>query len=101
MMHLFTEIVEKFDALKADLTGAVSKATTAVANGISFTESEIKAAEVEVFSKLEVSELTISQAFAAGAQWAAGRVASATAAPVAESAATATDASPSSSQPAA
>jgi hypothetical protein len=82
MMHLFTEIVEKFDALKADLTGAVSKATTAVADGISFTEAEIKAAEVEVFSKLEVTEMTISKAFAAGAQWAAGRVATATAAPV-------------------
>lgn len=75
MMHLFTEIVDEFDSLKAKLTGAVSKATTAVAEGVTYGEDELKAAESAAFAKLETTELTLSQAFAEGAKWAAARVA--------------------------
>lgn len=84
MMHLFTEIVDEFDALKAKLTGAVSKATTAVAAGVTYAEDELKAAEVAAFSKLETTELTLSQAFAEGAKWAAARVAVSVAQPPAD-----------------
>jgi hypothetical protein len=75
MMHLFTDIVDEFDALKAKLTSAVSKATTAVASGVAYGEDELKAAESAAFAKLETTELTLSQAFAEGAKWAAARVA--------------------------
>jgi hypothetical protein len=93
MMHLFTEIVDEFDTLKAKLTGAVSKATTAVAAGVSYTEDELKSAESAAFAALETTELTLSQAFAEGAKWASARVAVSVAQPPAVATETAATAS--------
>ena len=93
MMHLFTEIVDEFDTLKAKLTGAVSKATTAVAAGVSYTEDELKSAESSAFAALETTELTLSQAFAEGAKWASARVAVSVAQPPAVATETAAAAS--------
>lgn len=98
MMHLFNEIVDEFDALKAKLTGAVSKATTAVANGVTYGENELKAAESAAFAALETTEMTLSQAFAEGAKWASARVAVSVAQPPAVVAA---DGAPSSTEPSA
>lgn len=74
MMHFFQEIAYKFEELKDDLFQAANKATSAVGNAVSFTEGELKDAEASVFGSLEATELTLSQAFAEGAKWAAARV---------------------------
>lgn len=85
MLHMFQEAIDLFDELKAKVTGAAAEATKAVASGVTWTEDELKSAEVAAFSALETTELTLSQAFAQGAKWAAARVAVATAQPPASS----------------
>lgn len=79
MLHLFQESINLFDELKSKIEGAAKAATAAVSSGLSWSEDEIKAAEVEVFTKVETTSMTLSQAFAEGAKWAAGRVQAATA----------------------
>jgi hypothetical protein len=81
MIHLFQEALSLFDELKAKIEGAATAATSAVSSGINWPEEEIKAAEVAVFTKVETTSMTLSQAFQEGAKWAAARVQSATAAP--------------------
>jgi hypothetical protein len=83
MMHFFQEVADKFEALKADLFQAANNATSAVGNAVSFTADEVKTAETDFFTKLEGADVSISQAFAAGAAWAAARVSTNVAAPVA------------------
>jgi hypothetical protein len=92
MIHLFQEALNLFDEVKAKIEGAATAATTAVSSGIAWSDDEIKAAEVAVFTKVETTSMTLSQAFKEGAAWAAARVQSATAAPAA--AATAADVAP-------
>jgi hypothetical protein len=91
MIHLFQEALSLFDELKAKIEGAATAATSAVSSGINWPEEEIKAAEVAVFTKVETTSMTLSQAFQEGAKWAAARVQSATAAPAASPVATAAE----------
>jgi hypothetical protein len=81
MLHLFQDVVNEFDALKAKVETAATAAKTAVTNVITWTEDEIKAGEADLFKAVEAGSLTLSQAFAEGAKWAAARVQSATAEP--------------------
>jgi pyruvate dehydrogenase E2 component (dihydrolipoamide acetyltransferase) len=88
MLHLFQDALSAFESLKAKIEGAASAATAAVANSVTWSEDEIKAAEVAVFTKVETTSMTLSQAFAEGAKWAAARVQNATAPAAATVAAT-------------
>lgn len=81
MLHLFQDVVNEFDALKAKVESAATAAKTAVTNVITWSEDEIKAGEADLFKAVEAGSLTLSQAFAEGAKWAAARVQSATAEP--------------------
>lgn len=85
MYHLFQESLDALETLCIRVQNAVSTATSAVSNGISWTESELKAAKNALFSEAEKDcNITLGQAFEAGANWAAGRVAVAVAQPPAE-----------------
>jgi hypothetical protein len=94
MIHLFQEALNLFDEVKAKIEGAATAATTAVSSGIAWSDDEIKAAEVAVFTKVETTSMTLSQAFKEGAAWAAARVQSATAAPAAAATTATAEAAP-------
>lgn len=82
MYHLFQESLDALENLRIRVQNAVSTATSAVSNGISWTEAELKAAKNAVFSEADKDgDITLGQAFEEGAKWAAGRVAVAVAQP--------------------
>jgi hypothetical protein len=87
MLHLFQDVVNEFDALKAKVEGAATAAKSAVSNSVIWSAAELKAGEADLFKAVEAGSLTLSQAFAEGAKWAATRVQSATAEPAAVAAA--------------
>lgn len=91
MLKIIQDIEDMFTAAQKDISVAIGFAKAKVSNAIAIPENELKAAEVDFFTRLEGADVSISQAFAAGAAYATRRIAEISA-PTAQAVATQTPA---------
>lgn len=92
MLKLFSNLLADFEELKAKVEHVGNTATVSVANGVTYTQDELAAAEKSAFASIDPTTLSLSSAFEAGVKWMASRTAAAVTAD-STSTATASDAS--------
>ncbi len=74
MFKLFSEVESEVEKLGSALKGVFSKVHAGVSQAAEFTEEELQGGVAEFLAQLKGADFSISQAFEAGAQYAAAKL---------------------------
>jgi hypothetical protein len=79
MLKIIQDIEDEFVAAKDKIGAMLGAAKVKACNATTLVENDIKDAEAKAFSSIDNVDITLGQAFAMGARWAADHIATQTA----------------------